>query len=120
MPQVYEGVISVIGFPGGVKAEDQPSVMDTLSNICTVRGVYVDSKALMRDMNRAIEANDIHPVVDETVFRIDQARQAYEYMWAQAFWKVDDQGQLRNDMFLQYGESLDGQVTLPCRKGFPD
>lgn len=76
----YEGVISVIGFPGGVKAEDQPSVMDTLSNICTVRGVYVDSKALMRDMNRAIEANDIHPVVDETVFRIDQARQAYEYM----------------------------------------
>jgi NADPH:quinone reductase-like Zn-dependent oxidoreductase len=79
----YEGVISVIGFLGGVNAQDQPAVLDTLSNICTVRGVYVGSKALMRDMIRAIEANDIHPVVDEKVFTLDQARDAYEYMVSQ-------------------------------------
>jgi NADPH:quinone reductase-like Zn-dependent oxidoreductase len=42
--------------------------------------VYVGSKALMKDMVRAIEANDIHPVVDEKVFSLDKAREAYEYM----------------------------------------
>ncbi|KAJ6104491.1 hypothetical protein N7523_010811 [Penicillium sp. IBT 18751x] len=79
----YEGVISVIGFIGGMKGQDQPTVLDTLSNICTVRGVYVGSKQLMRDMIRAIEANDIHPVVDEKVFTLEQAREAYEHMWGQ-------------------------------------
>ncbi|KAI3222778.1 hypothetical protein DTO012A9_9942 [Penicillium roqueforti] len=33
----FEGVISMIGFLGGVSPADQPSVLDTLSNICTVR-----------------------------------------------------------------------------------
>ncbi|OOQ84872.1 Zinc-type alcohol dehydrogenase-like protein [Penicillium brasilianum] len=77
------GIISVIGFLGGVNAQDQPTALDALSNICIVRGVHVGSKALMRDMIRAIEANDIHPVVDERVFTLEQAREAYEYMWAQ-------------------------------------
>lgn len=76
----YEGVISVIGFLGGVDPKGQPSVLDSLTHICTVRGVYVGSKALMNDMVRAIEANDIHPVVDEKVFTLKQAREAYEYM----------------------------------------
>ena len=76
----YEGVISVIGFIGGMKGQDQPTVLDTLSNICTVRGVYVGSKQLMRDMIRAIEANDIHPVVDEKVFTLEKTREAYEHM----------------------------------------
>ncbi|KAJ6140549.1 Polyketide synthase enoylreductase [Penicillium chermesinum] len=80
----FEGVISIIGFLGGTDASSQPGILDTLSNICTVRGVYVGSKALMRDMIRAIEANDIHPVVDEKVFTLDQTRQAYEYQWAQS------------------------------------
>ncbi|KAJ5935239.1 Polyketide synthase enoylreductase [Penicillium verhagenii] len=79
----YEGVISVIGFLGGADPKTQPSIVDTLVNICTVRGVYVGSKQLMRDMIRAIEANDIHPVVDEKIFTLDQTREAYDYMWAQ-------------------------------------
>lgn len=80
----YEGVISVIGFLGGGKG-DQPTILDTLSNICTVRGVYVGSKELMKDMVRAIEANNIHPVLDEKVFTLDQARKAYEYMVSSPF-----------------------------------
>ncbi|KAJ5580648.1 hypothetical protein VI817_009680 [Penicillium citrinum] len=79
----FEGVISIIGFLGGVDPSQQPSILDTLSNICTVRGVYVGSKELMRDMIRAIEANNIHPVVDEKVFTLAETRDAYEYMWAQ-------------------------------------
>jgi NADPH:quinone reductase-like Zn-dependent oxidoreductase len=35
------------------------------------------------DMNRAIEANKIKPVVDEKVFSLDEARDAYQYMWEQ-------------------------------------
>lgn len=75
-----EGIISVIGFLGGVDPKTQPSILETLTHICTVRGVYVGSKALMRDMVRAIEANDIHPVVDDKLFNLDQAKEAYEYM----------------------------------------
>ncbi|CAJ2509457.1 Uu.00g144830.m01.CDS01 [Anthostomella pinea] len=83
----FEGIISFIGFLGGAKIE--ASVIETLYHICTVRGVYVGSRALMEDMVRAIEANDIHPVVDEKVFTFDKTREAYEYMWAKShFGKV--------------------------------
>jgi NADPH:quinone reductase-like Zn-dependent oxidoreductase len=34
-------------------------------------------------MNRAIEANDIKPVVDEKVFTLDETKEAYQYMWDQ-------------------------------------
>ncbi|KAI9369921.1 hypothetical protein BJX61DRAFT_122711 [Aspergillus egyptiacus] len=79
----FEGVISIIGFLGGMDPKTIPGILDTLSNICTVRGVYVGSKALMQDMVKAIEASDIHPVVDQKVFTLEQAKEAYEYMWAQ-------------------------------------
>lgn len=75
-----EGIISVIGFLGGVDPKTQPTVLETLTHICTVRGVYVGSKALMRDMIRAIEANNIHPVVDDKIFSLDQTREAYDHM----------------------------------------
>ena len=34
-------------------------------------------------MNAAIEANNIHPVVDEKVFGLAQLKEAYQYMWDQ-------------------------------------
>ncbi|KAF9888770.1 hypothetical protein FE257_008346 [Aspergillus nanangensis] len=79
----FEGVISVIGFLGGVDRATQPAILDALSAICTVRAIYVGSKELMNDMVRAIEANDIHPVVDPKVFTLDKVKEAYEYMWSQ-------------------------------------
>lgn len=77
-----DGIISIIGFLGG-HSKDQPTFLDCLSNICTVRGVYVGSRLQMEDMNRAIEANDIHPVIDKKVFSLEQAKEAYQYMWDQ-------------------------------------
>lgn len=74
----HEGVISLIGILGGAQAKD--NLVDVLVNICTVRGVYVGSRQQMEDMIAAIEANDIKPVVDETVFTLDKVREAYEYM----------------------------------------
>jgi NADPH:quinone reductase-like Zn-dependent oxidoreductase len=78
-----EGVISIIGFVGGMDPKKIPNVLETLTHICTVRGVYVGSKALMNDMVSAIEASNIHPVVDEKVFTLEQTKEAYEYMWGQ-------------------------------------
>ncbi|GAB1735832.1 hypothetical protein NU219Hw_g5172t1 [Hortaea werneckii] len=78
-----DGVISVIGFLGGMKGEKQPSFVEALSNICTVRGVLVGSRLQFEEMNKAIEANNIHPVIDEKVFKLEEAKDAYQYMWDQ-------------------------------------
>ncbi|KAK5130243.1 hypothetical protein LTR08_002289 [Meristemomyces frigidus] len=77
-----DGVISIIGFLGGVKGE-QPSFLDCLMNICTVRGVLVGNRLQFEEMNRAVEANNIKPVVDEKVFKLAEVREAYQYMWDQ-------------------------------------
>ncbi|KAJ5116831.1 Polyketide synthase enoylreductase [Penicillium angulare] len=79
----FEGIINVIGIVGDGEGKAQPPALDTLSHICTVRGVQVGSRALMEDMIQAIEANDIHPIVDEKVFALDQARDAYDHLWNQ-------------------------------------
>lgn len=73
-----DGVISIIGFLGGFKGEEPPSFVDCLSNICTVRGVLVGSRLQFEDMNRAIEANNIKPIIDQRVFKIEEAREAYQ------------------------------------------
>lgn len=78
----FDGVISIIGFLGGT-GKDQPTFLDCLNNICTVRGLLVGSRMQFEDMNRAIEANDIHPVVDEKVFELAELKEAYQYMWDQ-------------------------------------
>jgi NADPH:quinone reductase-like Zn-dependent oxidoreductase len=78
-----DGIIAIIGFLGGGKGEDVPGFLDVLSNICTVRGVFVGSRLQFEDMNRAIEINNIHPVVDPKVFSIDELKEAYQYMWEQ-------------------------------------
>ena len=74
-----EGVISIIGFLGGM-SKDQPSFLDCLSNVCTVRGVVVGSRLQFEKMNEAIDAGGIKPVVDEKVFALEDLKEAYQYM----------------------------------------
>jgi NADPH:quinone reductase-like Zn-dependent oxidoreductase len=45
-----DGVISIIGFLGGVKSEEQPSFLDCLNHICTVRGVLVGNRVQFEEM----------------------------------------------------------------------
>ena len=68
---------------GGGKAEKQPTFLDCLMNICTVRGILVGSRLQFEAMNQAIEANDIHPVVDKKKFKLEETKEAYQYMWDQ-------------------------------------
>lgn len=79
----FEGVISTIGFIGGDKQAKTVGAMEILDNLCTVRGLLVGSRQQMRDMVRAIEVNDIRPVVDEKVFKFEEVKEAYQYMWEQ-------------------------------------
>ncbi|KAI4205398.1 MAG: hypothetical protein LQ350_000439 [Teloschistes chrysophthalmus] len=89
-----EGVISIIGFLGG-QSKEQPSFLECLSNICTVRGVLVGSRLQFEAMNRAIDAGGLKPVVDEKVFGMEELKDAYQYMWDQKHFgkltvKIDD------------------------------
>ncbi|KAI9756041.1 MAG: hypothetical protein M4579_004011 [Chaenotheca gracillima] len=78
-----EGIINIIGFLGGGPGEEQPGFLETLSNICTVRGVLVGSRQQFEEMNQAIQVNNIKPVVDQKVFGLDDLKEAYQYMWDQ-------------------------------------
>lgn len=74
----FDGIISVIGFIGGGKAESQPTFLEVLNNICTVRGVLVGSRHQFEEMNRAIEANNIKPVMDAKTFKLEEVKEAYQ------------------------------------------
>ena len=63
--------------------KDQPSFLETLNNQCTVRGILVGSRLQFEEMNRAIDANGIKPVVDDKVFSLEETKEAYQYMWDQ-------------------------------------
>ncbi|TEA16342.1 Zinc-type alcohol dehydrogenase-like protein [Colletotrichum sidae] len=81
-----EGVISIIGFLShgdDAPAGDQPTLLDALANICTVRGIFVGSRQQFEEMNRAIDANGIKPVVDQKVFGFEDVKEAYQYQWDQ-------------------------------------
>jgi len=73
------GVITVIGFLAG-QTKDMPSFLEVLTHSCVVRGVLVGSRVQFEEMNRAVDATGIKPVVDEKVFRLDELKEAYQYM----------------------------------------
>ena len=70
-----DGIISLIGFLGADAKTPQPSFSEALNRICTVRGMLVGSRTLFEEMNRAIEANGIKPVVDEKVFGLEELKE---------------------------------------------
>jgi NADPH:quinone reductase-like Zn-dependent oxidoreductase len=82
-----EGLISMVGsissFASPESDAKAPTFLDAVYSCCTVRAVAVGSRLQFEEMNRAIEANDIHPLLDDRVFVLDQAREAYQYLWDQ-------------------------------------
>ncbi|EXJ71316.1 uncharacterized protein A1O5_05122 [Cladophialophora psammophila CBS 110553] len=82
-----EGVISIIGFLGGEAAagERRTGFWDCFASACLVRGVLVGSKRQFRDMLAFMEEKGIRPVIDGKTWKLEQAREAYEYLRAQKF-----------------------------------
>ncbi|KAJ5611406.1 hypothetical protein N7510_008125 [Penicillium lagena] len=76
-----EGVISCVGSVSGDISEsgNLPTMLDCWLNNCIARGVAVGSRAQMEDMVAAIEANGVHPLVDERLFNLHEAKAAFEH-----------------------------------------
>ncbi len=75
------GKIGMIGVLAGVDGECNPrNLMMTGSSI---HGIFVGNRRMFEEMNKAIEVNDIHPVVDK-VFDFDDTIEAIKYFKSQA------------------------------------
>lgn len=59
----------------GGAGEKEPSFLDALMNICTVRGILVGSRLQFEQMNACIEANKIKPVVDKKIFTLEETKE---------------------------------------------
>lgn len=80
------GKIALIGVLSGFEGDTNPHVLMRKGG--SLHGIFVGSRAMFEDLNRAIAINDIHPPIDR-VFPFAEARQAYEYHRSQAhFGKV--------------------------------
>jgi len=71
------GTIAFIGVLAGGQVNPRPIMGKSL----TLQGIYVGSRNLFRDMNRAIAASGLRPVIDRT-FAFEEAPQAYRAMKA--------------------------------------
>ncbi|KAH7268220.1 hypothetical protein FSOLCH5_008302 [Fusarium solani] len=82
------GLISMVGSVGafaspGSDEATEPTFLETVISGCTVRGINCGPRVQFEEMNRAIEIHDIHPVLDARVFKLEEARQAYQHLWDQ-------------------------------------
>jgi NADPH:quinone reductase-like Zn-dependent oxidoreductase len=78
----YGGKIALIGFLGGPVGEQNPYAL--MMKAGSLHGIGVGSTAMFEEMNRAIEGNQIKPVVDK-VFPFEEAREAFRQMGAGDF-----------------------------------
>lgn len=73
----YFGFISLIGILGGINETFNPGPIITKG--VRLQGIFVGSRAMFEDMNRAIAVNRMRPVVDRT-FQFDEAAQALAFL----------------------------------------
>jgi NADPH:quinone reductase-like Zn-dependent oxidoreductase len=71
------GRISMVGVLTG--SDGQVNPWPILRKSLSVKGIYVGSCDMQKEFHQALEANNIHPVIDR-VFEFDQAKEAYKYM----------------------------------------
>lgn len=73
------GAVSIVGILGGA-GETQPSFLEVLKHGCIVRGVLVGNRSQFEEMNRFIDAKGIKPVIDLKVWRLEELKDAYQYL----------------------------------------
>jgi NADPH:quinone reductase-like Zn-dependent oxidoreductase len=71
------GHISIMGLLDGF--DTKLDTLTLLNKQATIKGMEVGGKQDFEAMNRAIEANDIHPFIDK-VFPFERVQQAFEYL----------------------------------------
>lgn len=73
------GSISVIGVLSGAAAEVNP--MPVLMRGLKLQGIFVGSRSMFEQMNRALALARLHPVIDSS-FPLERTRAAFEHMQA--------------------------------------
>ena len=71
------GIIGLIGVLTGISGATNPTPI--MAKSVTVKGIYVGSRTMFADMNRAIETHELKPVIDQ-IFDFKDARSAYHTM----------------------------------------
>jgi len=71
-----DGIVAPIGQVGDVAAAPIP-LSAALTHTCIVRGVFGGSRSHLREVVRFIDAKGIKPVVDDRVFELAEAKEAY-------------------------------------------
>lgn len=82
----YAGKIAMIGVLSGFSGDTNPHTVMLKGG--SMHGIFVGNRAMFEQLVRAVEVNDIHPVIDR-VFRLEESPAAYQYLQSQAhFGKV--------------------------------
>ena len=76
------GKIALIGFLAGPEGDSNPFPLMMKSG--SLHGIGVGSTSMFEDMNRAIEANGIRPIIDK-VFPFDEAPEAFRRLASRDF-----------------------------------
>jgi NADPH:quinone reductase-like Zn-dependent oxidoreductase len=71
------GRISLVGVLTGFDGQINPLAI--LRKSLVVNGIYVGSRDMQEQFHRALEANQMHPVIDR-VFKFDQVKEAFAFM----------------------------------------
>ena len=78
-----DGLVALAGLLGASENAQVPSIMDSLTYLCTTRGFLLGTREQFREMNALIDEKLIKPVVDDRVFGFAKIREAYEYLGQQ-------------------------------------
>jgi NADPH:quinone reductase-like Zn-dependent oxidoreductase len=70
------GEINLIGVLAGHQGDTGPHML--MMKGANMRGIFVGNRAMFEELNRAIEANKIKPVIDKT-FSFGEAKEAWPY-----------------------------------------
>lgn len=74
------GLIAIVGILGGTADEKIPTLLDTLSACCIVRGVLLGTRKQFGQMNHFIETHEIRPIVDHRTFDLGSVKEAYAFL----------------------------------------
>ena len=77
-----DGIISLTGILGDA-ADEEPSVMDCLWRVCSVRGLFLGTIDQFNDMVKFIEDKGIEPVLDDRIFEMHEVKEAYAWLGKQ-------------------------------------
>jgi D-arabinose 1-dehydrogenase-like Zn-dependent alcohol dehydrogenase len=74
-----EGVVTVTGVLGD-ETDEPVGLLDCLWRVCSVRGILLGTRDQFADMAKFIEENGIEPLIDDSIFKFDEVKEAYQWL----------------------------------------